>query len=613
MHTIEITGRSTPPEWALRQRRLMAEMDRAAPRFVEKYTRDDGTLIWRDEWPGMDGSDDAYESYVMFPLHYVLGGSEEIHDLARRLFTAVTWQFTQYGTVHREFDRYYDWMHHGEAYTYLHYLGLSDPNHHTDRQRALNFAAMYIGEDPEAPNWDPKHRMIRSPINGSAGPCFEMQWDDWLTHRRNLSPYLAPYEDIPGYESDDPFVKLDWTDDACYEQILKTMNERMVPGDVPLNLNATSLVTNAYLYTGDDKYKQWVLDYVQAWMDRAEANGGLIPDNVGPNGKIGEQMGGNWWGGYYGWRWPHGGRVMLEGICTAGCNATLLTGDSSWLDLFRLQVDKLWELRREEDGKAMIPNKHGKEGWFEFIPKEASPTLRLLMHAYAVGRQPEDLARIEEQYGDRPLPDPAALPQRGKAGSFTVHEWFEYVVGRNPDFPRRALEATEDEMRKRLDRIDADSLDWRTWREVDDWQDVHHWQEIDPVVPEGLLQMAMGTPTAVYHGGMVHAAVRYFDPASKRPGLPPHVAALADEVETEHVTIHLVNTDILETRDVVVQAGGCAEHLFTRVEVVGGGATPIDAETGTVTVRLGPGAQGRIKLGLKRLSRRPTYEQPLTR
>ena len=48
MQTIEIAGRSTPPEWALRQRRLMAERDRAAPRFGAKYTRADGTFIWRD-------------------------------------------------------------------------------------------------------------------------------------------------------------------------------------------------------------------------------------------------------------------------------------------------------------------------------------------------------------------------------------------------------------------------------------------------------------------------------------------------------------------------------------------------------------------------------------
>ena len=50
----------------------------------------------------------------------------------------------------------------------------------------------------------------------------------------------------------------------------------------------------------------WVLDYLEAWAERIAANDGLCPDNVGPNGRIGELMGGKWWGGYYGWRWPHG-------------------------------------------------------------------------------------------------------------------------------------------------------------------------------------------------------------------------------------------------------------------------------------------------------------------
>jgi len=610
MQTIEVSGRSTPPEWAVRQRHLFDLMDRAAPRFVEKYTRPDGTFIWRDEWPGMDGSDDGYESYLSFPLFYILGGGEEIHAMARRLWTAVTWQFTQFGTVTREFDSYYDWMHHGESYTFLHYFGLADPDHYVDRQRALRFAAMYIGEDPEAPNWDPEHKLIRSPINGGRGPCFEMTAEDWLTHRENLSHYLAPYEDIPGIDSSDPFVQADWTDDAMFADILRLMNERMVPGDVPLNLNATSLVTNAYLYTGDDKYKQWVLDYIQAWMDRTEANGGLIPDNVGPTGKIGERMDGKWWGGYYGWRWPHGGTVMLEALCNAGCNATLLTGDPSWLDLFRSQADRLWEMRREEDGRIMIPNRHGEQGWFQYIPHASSQTLRLLMHAYAVGRQQQDMDRIEEQYGDRPLPKDQPLPGCGKAGSFRIHEWFEYTVGRNPDFPDRALEITYAEMRRRLDRIDSETLDWTTWRERDDWQDVHHWQEINPVVPEGLMQMAMGTPTAVYHGGMVHAAVRYFDPAAKRPGLPPHVAALVDEVETDCIHVHLVNTDILEAREVLLQAGGCAEHEFIGVRSDEDDAAPTTVDDRHIRVRLGPAAHARLRIGLKRLAHRPTYEQP---
>ena len=610
MKTIAISGRSTPPEWAIRQRYLFDQMNRAAPKFVERYTRPDGTLIWRDEWPGMDGSDDGYESFLTFPLFYMLGGSEEIHAMARRLWSAVTWQFTEYGTVRREFAKYYDWMHHGESGTFLHYFGLTDPDCHVDRQRALNFAAMYIGEDPEAPNWDAEHKIIRSPINGGAGPCFEMTAEDWHTHRANLSPYLAPYEDIPGVDSSDPFVKVDWTDDAMFAKVLKLMNERMVPGDVPLNLNATSLVANAYLYTGDDKYRQWVLDYIQVWMDRAQANGGLIPDNVGPTGKIGEQMDGKWWGGYYGWRWPHGGWVMLEAMCNAGCNATMLTGDPSWLDLFRSQADKLWDMRREEDGQVMIPNKHGDQGWFEYAPHASSNTLRLLMHAYAVGRQQQDLDRIEEQYGDRPLPRDKPLPGCGKSGSFYIHDWFEYTLGRNPEFPERALEMTHGEMRRRLDRIDSETLDWTTWREQPDWQDVHHWQEINPVIPEGLMQMAMGTPTAVYHGGMVHAAVRYFDPEARRPGLPPHVAALVDEVETDHIRLHLVNTDILEEREVLLQAGGCAEHEFTELRIEDADTAPTAVNARHVRVRLGPAAQTRLRIGLKRLAHTPTYARP---
>ena len=610
MQTIEVNGRSTPPEWALRQRHLFDLMDRAAPKFVERYTRPDGTLIWRDEWPGMDGSDDGYESFLTFPLFYILGGSEKIHALARRLWTAVTWQFTQFGTVTREFASYYDWMHHGEAYTFLHYFGLADPDAHIDRQRALKFAAMYMGEDAAAPNWDPEHKIIRSPISGGKGPCFEMSAEDWITHRETLSHYLAPYEDIPGVDSTDPFVKVDWEDDEIFARILRLMNERMVPGDVPLNLNATSLITNAYLYTGDAKYKEWVLDYIQAWMDRTAANGGLIPDNVGPTGKIGERMGGKWWGGYYGWRWPHGGRVMLEAMCNAGCNATLLTGDASWLDLFRSQADKLWEMRRLEEGQLMIPNKHGDQGWFEYVPHAASDTLRLLMHAYAVGRQQQDLDRIDEQYGDRPLPADQPLPGCGKSGSFRIHEWFEYTVGRNPDFPARALEITHAEMRRRLDRIDSETLDWTTWRERPDWQDVHHWQEINPVIPEGLMQLAMGTPTAVYHGGMVHAALRYFDAAARRPGLPPQVAALVDRVETDHIHVHLVNTDILASREVLLQAGACAEHEFTLVSAIDSDAAPRSIDARHLKVRLGPAAQVRLRIGLRRLVHPPTYAHP---
>ena len=144
-------------------------MEQAAPVYQERYTRPDGSFVWRARWPGMDGSDDGYESYHNWPLFYVLGGAADLHERSRFLWEAVTRQFTGYGQIHREFDAYYDWMHHGESSLYLYYFGLADPLRQPDRARALRFAGMYLGTDPNAANWDAERRMIRSPITGSRG------------------------------------------------------------------------------------------------------------------------------------------------------------------------------------------------------------------------------------------------------------------------------------------------------------------------------------------------------------------------------------------------------------------------------------------------------------
>ena len=60
-----------------------------------------------------------------------------------------------------------------------------------------------------------------------------------------------------------------------------------VVGDHPLNLLTTTLVANAYMLAQERRYKHWVLEYVTAWMARMEANDGIIPSNIGLDGKIG--------------------------------------------------------------------------------------------------------------------------------------------------------------------------------------------------------------------------------------------------------------------------------------------------------------------------------------
>ena len=76
--------------------------------------------------------------------------------------------------------------------------------------------------------------------------------------------------------------------------VIDQINERQASGDVPLNLLATSLVTHAFLLNPADKatHKAWVLEYLQRWEAHTAANGGILPDNVGPNAIVGELMDG---------------------------------------------------------------------------------------------------------------------------------------------------------------------------------------------------------------------------------------------------------------------------------------------------------------------------------
>ena len=51
-----------------------------------------------------------------------------------------------------------EWHHQSEGNMAFYGFGLADPTVPELRDRAVRFANMYIGEDPEAPNWDPSTR-----------------------------------------------------------------------------------------------------------------------------------------------------------------------------------------------------------------------------------------------------------------------------------------------------------------------------------------------------------------------------------------------------------------------------------------------------------------------
>jgi len=587
--SLEVGQAAPPPEWALLERHLLESMYPAAVEFVRRYTNPEGTLIWRKSWPGMDGSDDAYESYYNFPLYYALGGPAELDPLSRRLWEAVTRQFTGYGLVYKEFDAYYDWMHHGESYVNFYFFGLADPANQKFRDRALRFAGLYMNEDPEAQNWDPVNKLIRSPITGSKGPRFVNTADDWSTHRAVLAGYPLPYDDIPNVRQSSA-----WIDDKLFPFILDTMNRRMMRADVPLNLTATSMMLNAYMYTGDPKYRRWVLDYVEAWAERARRNNGVLPDNVGPSGMIGETMDGKWWGGYYGWRWPHGLFNLLESSTIGTANALLVTGDLRYLELPRSQVDLVLGKSRVENGRRLVPHRYAEQGWYDYRPLPEQYPVNL----WYLSQDPADRKRFAQAVEGT---DWERLDYT-KAKGDDKHEgpWLAFLEGKNPDYPVQILRATYGETLRRLSVIRSDQT------RPDD-MDVHHWQQRNPVILEGLVQLMLGGPNHIYHGGLLHTRLRYFDPERKRSGIPPDVAALVSRITGDEVAVQLANLHPTEAREVILQAGMFGEHQFTTVRHDGGMA---QVNARTLTVRLRPASLASVTLGMRRYANQPTYAFP---
>ena len=616
---ITLKNRMIPPEWALTERLLFDQLNKAAFEFVERYTRADGTLIWREDWPGMDGSDDPYEGFMNLALLYVLGGSSELHGLSRKVWDGITWQWTEYGQIYREFDGYYDWMHHGESYVYIYFLGLASPATLMDRQRARRFANMYIGEDDEAQNYDQQLKLIRSPITGSRGPRFVMTAEDWCTHRGILDDYLAPFEDIPGV--DFASGKCPWSNDEIYGHIIRLMNERMARGDVPLNLNSTTLVTHAFLYSGEEKYRNWVIEYLEGWKERTKQNNGIIPDNVGLNGEIGQYNNGKWWGGYYGWRWPHGFDKIIEGMVNGCMNAVLLTGDMSQFNFAREQLDMNWNVGKDVQGKWMVPHRRFDNGWADY----RVPLAKYPVYLWTMSMDEEDLKRIDRIAKDHDWNEviiPALSGKDKKTGRNTKHyigntePWFQYIRGLNPDYPQRILNANcqlIDQQLKRMRSETGNPANWTDQFNEDDFSSIHIWQEMCPVYMESLAQLTLGGPMHISHGGLQHARLRYFDVKNKRPGLPLSIAALVKELKKDSVTLDLVNVDLFAKRTLIIQAGTFGEHRFNEVRILNE-TREID-ETTTVNhkwleVELPAGTGATLQLTMDRYVNSPSYDMP---
>src|SRR5207244_1505713 len=254
-----------------------------------------------------------------------------------------------------EFPVMFDWLHNGEGLTVFNLQGLSDPTDARFRQRVRRYAGFYMNEDPGAPNYDSRHRLIRSLFNGSRGPLLRKATAlDWAGDPIEVKDRFKLVHGERGYDEMLAHFK-DYTD---------------IVGDHPQNLMATSLALTAYMGTGEVKYRDWIFEYVGAWRQRILDNEGIIPTNVGLDGKIGSAAGGKWYGGVYGWGFsvkvPQTGRLAHRNQHFKGLygflNAFFLTGDDRYLEPWRKQADAVNAQKKTVEGREQYPTMYGDSG-----------------------------------------------------------------------------------------------------------------------------------------------------------------------------------------------------------------------------------------------------------
>ncbi|HYV34082.1 MAG TPA: hypothetical protein VE988_00170 [Gemmataceae bacterium] len=574
---LRISTPMQPPRWAEMERKLLDDNLAACREFYKKYFDDRGYLLCVVRWGANDGPDDAPENFNRWPELHALGADDEILKMYMHGWEGHLKQYTEAktkdvpiareGMYYKEFITQMDWMHNGEGLQLFNRMGLSVPQDKKYLERARRFAGFYMDEDPEAKNYDPKVKIIRSMMNGSKGPMLRKATAlDWVgdpfdpkgfitVHKeKNYGEFLAHYEE--------------YTD---------------VVGDHFLNLVATTLPLNAYLATKEEKYRQWLVEYMDAWLDRMSKNNGVIPSKIGLDGKIGGDDG-KWWGNAYGWGFspvnPTNGRRenrnRIPRALVGFNNALWVTGDQKYVDAWRKMMDAVNANGKMVKGAMQYPTMHGDQGWY----------------GWSANRW--NVGAMELWYWSMKADDLKRVPQQG---------WVGYLQGKNAGYPETVLQQD-------LQSIQTKVNSFRKDKSTADKRLSDNMLNYNPAAAKGLIQLMLGGLPPTVDGGLLNARLRYFDPERKRAGVPLDVAALVSEMTDTQTTVTLVNLNKTKARTVIVQGGAYGEHQLESVKI-GDKTTKVNSPLVAVTLEAGCGE--RVILQMRRYANRPTTLHPWQR
>ena len=672
------------PRWASLQREYLA-LANTAPEVIADYLTPEGEILWPDSVKDFQtfaygNVDNAFEGFTSFPLLYLLGGDDRILAYAQRQYDVLTAQFStkrkknlgippdiaeKMGRDTMLVDEWFadlDWMHVGEAAMFLYNLVLANPGHKKNRERVLKFTEYTIGENPAGfeRNYDPVHKVFKSGYFGTNGPARE-KFRQPIYHSHWMDYYGLAFYDVPGV-----VTYLDLVDKDNAERYGKAYGERLENCDTVVNLMATSLAVNAYMYTGEARYRDFALEYIGAWRKRYEGRE-IMPDNAGPHGSVGETLGGRFYGSHYGWTHPHGYYFVEDALIIAGENERLLTGARGTLkwarELYDYLVDRYGIIH---DGKLLFPhNRADEDSIIEYYGNENTPMTRPdratdhpglvrykqtdgwfsygsvnaahLGHIYAGEFDPADAALIEKLIPpeSRERVNAASVSPKYKGGQHAA--FVRYLEGNYPEYPEEIMEHSIRQFEKQIEILAAEKAgegagygyapdgdeEWEALRLITfelkeryglafDESIVHSYYQTfvlyrTPLSMEGLLNLTMGAMCPIYNGGLIQASFRYFDAVRERPGLPEDVAALCKGLREDGATLTLCNLSVEHAREVIVQGGAYGEHRIESI-ALDGEAHPVGGKWAKVA--LGPGTLAILDVKLARYANQPSFDGP---
>lgn len=621
---IEVMTPMSPPVWALLERELLRANSAAVEGFYATYVDERGYLLHTPRWGTLDGTDDAIESYANWTLLHMLGASNSVlklfkqalegHLLQYKELRTKTTEIAKEGAYYKEFMPMSDWHHNGEGMQGFMNQAMSDPTDVRFQARMRRFAGLYMNEDPDAPNYDPVHKIIRSIWNGSRGPMLRRATRyDWVG-----DPFQGRFHILHSAGGRNEMLN---AEDAYPEMLAHCAEYLHSAGDHPLNLLATQLSLNAYALANQPKYKDWMIEYIEAWKERIEKNGGNIPSNVGLDGSIGGETDGNWFGGTYGWDFspwsPEHQEVAHRNMFAKGMwpgfgNALMVTGNQDYVNVLRQQVDNIYAQKKTVNGRMMVPYNYGVKG-----PKTGPPVFKIVDGEltwqeektsqpswYNWMEDPLTPELIDIYMWSMDKKDLRNVPLEGLQSDFrgnnqTGPGWIAFLAGKNPDYPEKALRRELSFIRRQMERIRNDPTTPDT--RLADWPMEHN-----PAVTHELVKLMLG---GYLHGRIFvpHTRLRYFDPERRRAGIPEDVAALVTEMTDRTVRVTLVNVNQTRAHDLIVQTGAYGEHQCLGVEV-DGERTPVDDRL--FYLRLGPGAGVDLVVEMNRYANQPTLAFP---